>query len=66
MLVLSRHAKEKIHIGDSITIEVKRISGNRVSIAVDAPAHVRILRGELHEAGLAALGLNQTENDSDE
>lgn len=50
MLVLSRKAAEKIHIGDDITIEVRRIAGNRVTIAIDAPRDVRILRGELETA----------------
>lgn len=51
MLVLSRKIHESIKIGDDITIEVRRVAGNRVTIAVDAPRDMRILRGEL----LAAL-----------
>lgn len=47
MLVLSRKAGEKIHIGDNITVEIRRVAGNRVALAFDAPADVRILRGEL-------------------
>ena len=50
MLVLSRKIGEKIHIGDDITIEVRRVAGNRVTLAVEAPREVRILRGELKEA----------------
>lgn len=50
MLVLSRKAGELIHIGDDITIEVRRVSGNRVALAVQAPRDQRILRGELKEA----------------
>lgn len=50
MLVLSRKAGEQIHIGDEITIEVRRLAGNRVALAVQAPRDVRILRGELKEA----------------
>ena len=50
MLVLSRKIGEKIHVGDDITIEVRRVAGNRVTLAVDAPRTVRILRGELREA----------------
>lgn len=65
MLVLSRTRGEKIHVGDEITIEVRRISGNRVSLAIDAPRHVRVLRGELLVAALEAYGLNQTEGDDD-
>ena len=47
MLVLSRKMGERIHIGDDIIIEVRRVAGNRVSLALEAPADVRILRGEL-------------------
>ncbi len=53
MLVLSRKIGEKIHIGGDITIEVRRVAGNRVTLAVDAPRDVRILRGELKDAALA-------------
>ena len=50
MLVLSRKAGEKIHIGEGITIEVRKVAGNRVAIAVQAPREVRVLRGELKHA----------------
>ncbi len=53
MLVLSRKAGEQIQIGDEITIEVRRVAGNRVALAVQAPRDVRILRGELAEAATA-------------
>jgi carbon storage regulator CsrA len=53
MLVLSRKIGEKIHVGGNITIEVRRVAGNRVTLAVDAPREVRILRGELKDAALA-------------
>jgi carbon storage regulator len=49
MLVLSRKELEQIVIGKDIVIEVRRIKGNRVAIAIDAPQDVRILRGELDE-----------------
>ena len=45
MLVLSRKVGERIHVGDSITLEIRRIAGNRVTLALDAPLDVRILRG---------------------
>jgi carbon storage regulator len=50
MLVLSRKSGELIHIGDEITVEVRRIAGNRVTLALRAPRDVRILRGELEKA----------------
>lgn len=49
MLVLSRKTGEQIQIGTDITIEVRRVSGNRVALAVQAPRDVRILRGELKD-----------------
>jgi carbon storage regulator len=49
MLVLSRKMGERIHIGEDIFVEVRRVAGNRVTLAVCAPKNVRILRGELFE-----------------
>ena len=51
MLVLSRKVGERIHVGDNIVFEIRRIAGNRVTLALDAPRNVRILRGELESAG---------------
>jgi carbon storage regulator CsrA len=50
MLVLSRKVGERIHIGDDVFVEVRRLSGNRVTLAINAPRSVRVLRGELLEA----------------
>jgi len=50
MLVLSRKSGERICIGENITIEVRRVAGNRVTLALEAPKNVRILRGELEVA----------------
>jgi carbon storage regulator CsrA len=50
MLVLSRKMGERIHIGEDIFVEVRRVAGNRVTLAVCAPKNVRILRGELFES----------------
>jgi Carbon storage regulator (could also regulate swarming and quorum sensing) len=47
MLVLSRREGEKIIIGDSITITVVRMSGDKVRVGVEAPDDVLILRSEL-------------------
>ena len=53
MLVLSRKSGEKIHVGDEVVIEIKKITGSRVTVAIDAPREIRILRGELKETGQA-------------
>lgn len=47
MLVLSRKEGEKLIIGDNITLVVSKISGNRVTIGIEAPADVKIFRGEI-------------------
>ena len=49
MLLLSREPRQTITIGDDITIVVKRINGQRVQLAIQAPPELRILRGELDE-----------------
>ncbi|MBP85424.1 MAG: carbon storage regulator [Planctomycetaceae bacterium] len=47
MLVLSRKVGQKLVIDDNITIVINRIAGNRVSIGIEAPNDVHIMRGEL-------------------
>jgi carbon storage regulator len=47
MLVLSRKPGEKIVIGGDITVSVVEVHGDRVRLAFEAPAEVRILRAEL-------------------
>jgi len=47
MLVLSRKPGEKVLIGDSITLTVVSINGNRVRLGIEAPGDVSILRSEL-------------------
>ena len=47
MLVLSRKIGEKLVIGDNITVVVSRVAGNRVTLGIEAPNDVRIVRGEL-------------------
>ncbi|MCE9606774.1 MAG: carbon storage regulator [Planctomycetia bacterium] len=55
MLVLSRKQGEQIRIGDNIVITVQRLSGNRVSLGIEAPSDCKIMRGEL-EAILESVG----------
>ena len=62
MLVLSRKTGERIHIGDNITIEIRRVAGNRVTLALEAPRTVRILRGELEQAAREFREPTTTEN----
>ena len=49
MLCLSRKPGQRIFIGPDICIYVNRISGDKVSIGIDAPRDILILRAELGE-----------------
>lgn len=49
MLVLSRKVGERLVIGENITVVISRVAGNRVTIGIEAPPDVRIMRGELDE-----------------
>jgi len=53
MLVLTRKLGEEILIGDDIKLIVSRIAGNRVTIGINAPGDVTILRGELNPDGVS-------------
>lgn len=47
MLVLSRKVGEKLVIGGNITVVVSKVAGNRVTLGIEAPSDVRVIRGEL-------------------
>lgn len=47
MLVLTRKLEETIRIGSDILVKVIRLDRNEVKLGIEAPSHVRILRGEL-------------------
>ena len=49
MLVLSRKVGEMLIIGGNITVKVVRIQGNRITLGIEAPSDVKILRGELNQ-----------------
>jgi carbon storage regulator len=51
MLVLTRKPGEKIFIGDGITVTFLEVVRGRVRLGIEAPADVRILRGELQPDG---------------
>jgi len=50
MLVLSRKQDEKIIIGDSITLMVISIQGDKVRLGIEAPKNVSIHREEVYQA----------------
>jgi carbon storage regulator len=47
MLVLTRKKSEAIRIGNDVFIKVIRTGRSTVKIGIDAPASVRVVRGEL-------------------
>jgi|GEM_PF-124822 carbon storage regulator CsrA len=47
MLVLSRKPNEEILIGDNIKVTVLKVKGNTVRIGIEAPAAIKVKRGEL-------------------
>ena len=47
MLVLSRKESERIRVGDSITVTIIRVSGDKVRVGIEAPADLKVLRDEL-------------------
>ena len=49
MLVLSRKVGQELVIGDNIRVKISRVAGNRVSLGIEAPDNVHIIRSELQE-----------------
>jgi carbon storage regulator len=47
MLILTRRVKETLLIGDDIQVVILGIKGNQVSIGIEAPRELTILREEL-------------------
>jgi carbon storage regulator len=59
MLVLNRSVDESIAIGDSIVITILEIEGDRIKIGIQAPKEITILRGEIREALLDQVKIQQ-------
>ncbi len=55
MLVLSRKEGERISIGDNITLIVSKVSGNRVTIGIEAPRDVKVVRSELQTPAIQEI-----------
>ncbi|MFM7842840.1 MAG: carbon storage regulator [Planctomycetota bacterium] len=47
MLVLSRKVGDRVLIGDQVTVVISKIAGNRVTLAIEAPDSMHIIRAEL-------------------
>jgi carbon storage regulator len=50
MLVLTRKEAETIHIGDDVIVKVIKTGNSSIKLGIEAPGHVRILRGEVADA----------------
>ena len=58
MLVISRKTGEGLQIGDNVTLQVVSISGDKVTLAIDAPKEIKIMRDEL----IQTIEANQSSN----
>jgi carbon storage regulator CsrA len=58
MLILTRKMHEQIMIGQDITLTIVRTRGNTVSIGIEAPRQVRVVRGELPRHDTEVLGVH--------
>ena len=50
MLIITRHAGERIMLGDDIVIEVMEIFGTSVRIGIGAPRSIPVYREEIYAA----------------
>ena len=53
MLVLTRHAGEKLVINGNIFVTVVDVQGDKVRLGIDAPPDIVVDRQEVHERRLA-------------
>jgi len=53
MLVLTRKPKEKIQIGGNITVTILRATRRQVSVGIEAPDSIRVIRTELSSSNEA-------------
>jgi carbon storage regulator len=57
MLVLSRKVGEQIRIGSEIVVTVVSVKGNRVTLGIEAPKHIRVDREELWSKRTGECGI---------
>lgn len=50
MLALTRKAGERIVIADNIVLTIVDVKGDNVRLAIEAPKHIKIYRGEIYDA----------------
>lgn len=52
MLSLGRRPGQKVRIGKNIIITINKVRGDNVTLGIEAPRSEKVLREELHQAGL--------------
>lgn len=50
MLALTRRPGQQVVIGDDIFVNIVEVQGENVRIAIEAPRHIKIYRGEIYKA----------------
>ncbi len=60
MLVISRKVGESVLISENIRITVVSLGNDKVTIGIDAPKEIKIVRGELLETIEANKASNET------
>lgn len=53
VLVLSRKVGEKVMIGDNIVLVIKKITGKRVTMGIEAPRETSVHRNEVYDKVLS-------------
>lgn len=64
MLVLSRKVGERVVIDGGVTVVVTKVVGNRVTLGIEAPPSVHVLRGELADQRRAAAEATDSTGES--
>lgn len=60
MLVLTRKRDEVIQIGDNIVIKILKTGKGAIKIGIDAPADIRVVRGELFDGDSKSDSVDST------
>ena len=56
MLVITRNKNQTIQIGDDIVVTLVHTRGQQAKIAIEAPEHINIVRGELLSEAQTCIG----------
>lgn len=65
MLVISRKVGESLFLSDNIKITITSLANDKVTIGIDAPKEVKVVRGELLETIEANKASNENINFTD-